>query len=192
MLATKWRCFEFYITKKSVFAENFFLFKKPKLHFGRSISLKNMFWFVCRKKAFLLIFVAKMRGIRLYSTKTRFWSVCCNIGLFLVLLYQKVVFFQYAGTHPDFLSIFLKQRFAFFWLSYAVSESSFWGQPCSLFLWPNYTLDALYYWKTCYGLFAVKFFPAIIHRKNVFCLFALSHFDFTWLYSKQTFLFIFG
>ena len=113
MLATKWRCFEFYITKKSVFSENFFLFKKPKLHFGRSISLKNMFWFVCRKKAFLLIFVAKTRGIRLYSTRTMFWSVCCNIGLFLVLLYQKVVFFQYAGIHPDFHSILLKQRFCF-------------------------------------------------------------------------------
>ena len=42
----------------------------------------------------------------------------------------------------------------------------------------NYTLDALYHWKACFGLFAVKLFPAILHRKNVFCQFVLSHFDF--------------
>ena len=42
-----------------------------------------------------------------------FWFVCCNIGLFSVLLHQKEVFFQYAGSHPDFHSILLKQRFCF-------------------------------------------------------------------------------
>ena len=79
MLATKWRCFEFYI----------------------------------KKRRFCFFFVAKMRGIRLYSTKTMFWFLCCNIGLFSVLLYQKEVFFQYARSHPDFHSILLKQRFCF-------------------------------------------------------------------------------
>ena len=42
-----------------------------------------------------------------------FWFVCYNIGLFSVLLHQKMVFFQYAGGHPDFHLILLKQRFSF-------------------------------------------------------------------------------
>ena len=62
---------------------------------------------------FLLFFVAKTSWIRIYSTKNMFWFVCCNIGLFAVLLHQKGVFFQYAGSHPDFHSILLKQRFCF-------------------------------------------------------------------------------
>ena len=65
------------------------------------------------KKKRFCFFVAKTRWIRLYSTKNMFWFVCCNIGLFSVLLHQKEVFFQYAGSHPDFHSILLKQRFCF-------------------------------------------------------------------------------
>ena len=39
MLATKLRYFEFYITKESVLAENFFLFKKPEFKFyGKQIK----------------------------------------------------------------------------------------------------------------------------------------------------------
>ena len=76
MLATKSRCFEFFVRKKSVFA--FLLLKHVRL------STENMFWFVC-----------------------------CNIGLFSVLLHQKKVFFQYAGSHPGFHLILLKQRFCF-------------------------------------------------------------------------------
>ena len=39
MLATKLRCFEFYITKESVLAENFFLFNKPEFKFyGKQIK----------------------------------------------------------------------------------------------------------------------------------------------------------
>ena len=58
-------------------------------------------------------FVAKTRKTQLYSTKNIFWFVCYNIGLFSVLLHQKMVFFQYAGGHPDFHLILLKQRFSF-------------------------------------------------------------------------------
>ena len=65
------------------------------------------------KSRFLLFFVAKTRWIRLCSTQTMFLFVCCNIGLFSVLWHQIEVFFQYAGSHPDFHSILLKQRFCF-------------------------------------------------------------------------------
>ena len=43
MLATKWRCFEFYITKKSVFAQKFFLFNKPEFKFYGK-QKKNMYF----------------------------------------------------------------------------------------------------------------------------------------------------
>ena len=139
------------------------------LHVGNKIAL---LWVLYHKKKGFCFFVAKTRWIRLYRTKNMFWFVCCNIGLFSVLLHQKEVFFQYMGSHPDFHSILLKQRFCFLLAKLRCLLR------CSLFPWPNYTLDPLFYWKTCYGLFAVKLFPAILHRKNVFCLFALSHFDF--------------
>ena len=79
MLATKLRCFEFYITKKIVFA-------------------------------FSLLKQVGFRFIQLYSTKNMFWFVFCNI---VVLLHQKKVFFQYAGSHPGFHLILLRQRFCF-------------------------------------------------------------------------------
>ena len=144
MLATKSRCFQFYITKKSVFP--FSLLKR--VGFG----------FIAQKTCFGL-FALILGCFQCYCTKKRSSSSMQGVTLIFTRFYSN-------------------NGFAFFWLSYAVSASSFWGQPCSLFPWPNYTLDALYYWKTCYGLFAVKLFPAILHRKNVFCLFALSHFDF--------------
>ena len=68
--------------------------------------------FISQIKRFCF-FVAKTRWTQLYRTKNMFWFVCCNIGLFSVLLHQKKVFFQYAGSHPDFHLILLKQRFCF-------------------------------------------------------------------------------
>ena len=80
------------------------------LHVGNKIALLSVLY---HKKKRFCFFVAKTRWIRLYSTKNMFWFVCSNIGLFSVLLHQKEVFFQYAGSHPDFHSILLKQRFCF-------------------------------------------------------------------------------
>ena len=80
------------------------------LHVGNKIAL---LWVLYHKKKGFCFFVAKTRWTRLYRTKNMFWFVCCNIGLFSVLLHQKGVFFQYAGSHPDFHSILLKQRFCF-------------------------------------------------------------------------------
>ena len=70
------------------------------------------FEFYITKKVFCF-FVAKTRKTQLYTTKNIFWFVCYNIGLFSVLLHQKMVFFRYAGGHADFHLILLKQRFSF-------------------------------------------------------------------------------
>ena len=97
-----------------------FRFGKP---FFESHSSENRFFlcwqqnraalsFISQIKRFCF-FVAKTRWTQLYRTKNMFWFVCCNIGLFSVLLHQKKVFFQYAGSHPDFHLILLKQRFSF-------------------------------------------------------------------------------
>ena len=43
MLATKWRCFEVYITKKSVFAQNFFLFNKLEFKFHEKQKKEHVF-----------------------------------------------------------------------------------------------------------------------------------------------------
>ena len=97
-----------------------FRFGKP---FFESHSSENRFFlcwqqnraalsFISQIKRFCF-FVAKTCWTQLYRTKNMFWFVCCNIGLFSVLLHQKKVFFQYAGSHPDFHLILLKQRFCF-------------------------------------------------------------------------------
>ena len=76
------------------------------MHVGKKIAL---LWVLYHKKKCFCFFVAKIRKTQLYSKKNMFWFVCCNIGLFSVLLHQKMVFFQYAGGHPDFHLILLKQ-----------------------------------------------------------------------------------
>ena len=101
------RCFQQY-----VYENRLFLSSLPKLRFWPFILPKPSFG-LSQNKVFLLFFVAETSWIRIYSTKNMFWFVCCNIGLFAVLLHQKGVFFQYAGSHPDFHSILLKQRFCF-------------------------------------------------------------------------------
>ena len=111
-------CFEDFVTKKT--AISFFDSEYPFL----SLMVPKIPFFVCwqqnraalsfiSQKKHFCFFVAKTRWIQLYSTKNMFWFVFCNIGLFSVLLHQKKVFFQYAGSHPDFHLILLKQRFCF-------------------------------------------------------------------------------
>ena len=80
------------------------------MHVGKKIAL---LWVLYHKKKCFCFFVAKTRKTQLYSTKSMFWFVCYNIGLFSVLLHQKMVFFQYARGHRDFHLILLKQRFSF-------------------------------------------------------------------------------
>ena len=77
------------------------------------LARNALLWVLYHKKKCFCFFVAKTRKTQLYSTKNMFWFVCCNIGLFSVLLHQKMVFFHYAGGHPDFHLILLKKRFSF-------------------------------------------------------------------------------
>ena len=111
-------CFEHFVTKKT--AISFFVSEYPFL----SLIVAKIGFFLCwqQNRAALsfisqikrfCFFVAKTTWTQLYRTKNMFWFVCCNIGLFSVLLHQKKVFFQYAGSHPDFHLILLKQRFCF-------------------------------------------------------------------------------
>ena len=91
------RCFNSFFGPHS--SENTFLFA------GNKIAL---LWALYYEKKRFSFFVAKTRCTQLYSTKNMFWFVCWNIGL----LHQKKVF-EYAGSHPDFHLILLKQRFCF-------------------------------------------------------------------------------
>ena len=130
-----------------------------------------------KKKRFCFFSLLKRVGFGFIAQKPCFGLFAVILGCFQCYCTKKRSS-SMQGVNLISTWFYSNNGFAFFWLSNAVSKSSFWGQPCSLFPWPNYTLNVLYYWKTCYGLFAVKLFPAILHRKNVFCLFALSHFDF--------------
>ena len=100
MLASKSRCFEFYITKKSVFA--FSSLKHARLSF---IAQKTCFG----------LFAVILGCFRCYCTKKWFSSIMQGVTLIFTWFYSN-------------------NGFPFFWLSYAVSESSFWEQTCSLFV----------------------------------------------------------
>ena len=99
------------------------------LYVGKKIAL---LWVLYHKKKRFCFFVAKTRWTQLYSTKNMF-------GLFAVILgcFQSYCTKKRSSSMQRVTLIFTwfysNNGFAFFWLSYAVSESSFWGQPCSLF-----------------------------------------------------------
>ena len=78
MLATKWRCFEFYITKKSVFA--FSLLKHVVLNF---IAPKT-FWFVCCNIGLF--------SVLLHQKKVFFQYAASHPDFHLILLKQRFCF----------------------------------------------------------------------------------------------------
>ena len=89
MLATKSRCFEFFVTKKSVFA--FSLLKHVRL------STEIMFWFVCcniglfsvllRQKKTLFQYAGSQPGFHLILLKQRFCFLLVKLrGLRIVFL----------------------------------------------------------------------------------------------------------
>ena len=100
-------------------SDNTFLFA------GNKIAL---LWALYYEKKRFSFFVAWTRCTQLYSTKNMFSFVCCNIGL----LHEKKSSSMQLVT-LIFTWFYSNNVFAFFWLSYAVSQSSFWGQPCSRF-----------------------------------------------------------
>ena len=112
------------------------------------------FEFYITKKVFCF-FVAKTRKTQLYSTKNIFWFVCYNIGLFSVLLHQKMVFFQYAGGHPDFHLILLKQRFSFLLATVTLSQNCF-SEEKLVLCFHNQTTLWTVFMKKCFDLLATE------------------------------------
>ena len=87
MLATKWRCFEFDITKKSVFAQNFFLFNKPEFKFyGKQkktyiLCYKaeyNVFWQRKGKRLFFVILISKQPNFAANKPQNVFGKIECQ------------------------------------------------------------------------------------------------------------------
>ena len=76
MLATKSRCFEFFVTKKSVFA--FSLLKHVRL------STENMFWFVCCNIGLF--------SVLLHQEKVFFQYAGSHPGFHLILLKRRFCF----------------------------------------------------------------------------------------------------
>ena len=106
-----------------------------------------LLWVLYHKKKRVCFFVAKTRWTQLNSTKNMFGLFAVILGCFQSYCTKKRSSSSMQRVTLIFTWFYSNNGFAFFWLSYAVSESSFWVQPCSLFPKPNYTLDALYYRK---------------------------------------------
>ena len=79
------------------------------LYVGNKITL---LWALYHKKSIFAFSLLKHVGFSFIAQKTCF-GLFSVILLFSVLLHQKKVFFQYAGSHPGFHLILLRQRFCF-------------------------------------------------------------------------------
>ena len=106
------------------------------LYVGNKIVL---LWVLYHKKKHFCFFVAKTRCTQLYSTKNMFGLFAVILGCFQSYCTKKRSSSSMQRVTLIFTWFYSNNGFAFFWLSYAVSESSFWVQPCSLFPKPNYT-----------------------------------------------------
>ena len=98
-------------------SENTFLFAGNKT---------ALLWALYYEKKCFCFFVAKTRCTRLYSTNNMFAVILGN--------WTK----KRSSSSMQLVTLILtwfysNNGFPFFWLSYAVSQSSFWGQPCSRF-----------------------------------------------------------
>ena len=100
------------------------------LYVGNKIAL---LWVLYHKKKRFCFFVAKTRWTQLYSTKNMFGLFAVILGCFQSYCTKKRSSSSMQRVSLIFTWFYWNNGFAFFWLSYAVSESSFWGQPCSLF-----------------------------------------------------------
>ena len=112
--------------------------------FFESHSSKNRF-FVCwqqnraalslyHKKKRFCFFVAKYVVLSFIAQKTCFGLFAVILGCFQCYCTKKRSSSSMQGVTLVFTWFYSNNAFAFFWLRcYAVSESSFWGEPCSLF-----------------------------------------------------------
>ena len=104
-----------------------------KIRFCMLARKSRCFEFYITKKKRFCFFVAKTRWTQLYSTKNMFGLFAVILGCFQSYCTKKRSSSSMQRVTLIFTWFYSNNGFAFFWLSYAVSESSFWGQPCSLF-----------------------------------------------------------
>ena len=118
MLATKSRCFEFYITKKSVFA--FSLLK----HVGLNFIAQKTFWFVCcnigffslllhQKKVFFQ-YAASHPDFHLILLKQRFCFLLAKLRC-LRIVFLRTTLFSVSVTKLHFGRSILLKHFLVFW-----------------------------------------------------------------------------
>ena len=162
--------------------------------FFDSHSSENTFLYVGNKNALLWVLYHKKsvfafsllkRCTQLYSTKNMFGLFAVILGCFQSYCTKKRSSSSMQRVTLIFTWFYSNNGFAFFWLSYAVSESSFWVQPCSLFPKPNYTLDAVYYRKNvlaCWQLYQVT-----LRLKSVSAFLCLKYAVFSFIEGKTCF-----
>ena len=101
------------------------------LYVGNKIAL---LWVLYHKKKSVFAFsLLKHVGLSFIAQKTCFGLFAVILGCFQCYCTKKRSSSSMQGVTLVFTWFYSNNGFAFFWLSYAVSESSFWGQPCSLF-----------------------------------------------------------
>ena len=100
------------------------------LYVGSKIAL---LWVLYHKKSIFAFSLLKHVGFSFIAQKTCFGLFSVILRCFQCYCTKKRSFSSMQGVTLIFTWFYSNNGFAFFWLSYAVSESSFWGQPCSLF-----------------------------------------------------------
>ena len=100
------------------------------LYVGNKIAL---LWVLYHKKSIFAFSLLKHVGFSFIAQKTCFGLFSVILRCFQCYCTKKRSFSSMQGVTLIFTWFYSNNGFAFFWLSYAVSESSFWGQPCSLF-----------------------------------------------------------
>ena len=131
-------CFEDFVTKKQRFRFSirntlFWVSWYRKYVFCMLASKSRYFEFYITKKGIFAFSLLKHVGFSIIAQKTCFGLISVILRCFQCYCTKKRSFSSMQGVTLIFTWFYSNNGFTFFWLSYAVSESSFWGQPCSLF-----------------------------------------------------------
>ena len=104
-----------------------------KVRFCMLATKSRCFEFYITKKSVFAFSLLKRVGFSFIAQITCFGLFAVVLGCFQCYCTNKRSSSSMQGVTLIFTRFYSNNGFAFFWLSYAVSESSFWGQPCSLF-----------------------------------------------------------
>ena len=100
------------------------------LYVGNKIAL---LWVLYHKKSVFAFSLLKRVGFSYIAQITCFGLFAVVLGCFQCNCTIKKSSSSMRGVTLIFTRVYSNNGFALFWLTYAASESSFWGQPCSLF-----------------------------------------------------------